>query len=63
MGIEIFFDVQDIPHQLTAASLHPFMESLLGTTFNRDRGAFCPATVFTSILKMGVLGSRSYKQT
>ena len=53
----------DIPHQLTATSLHPFLENILGTKFRRDRGGFRPATVFTSILKMGVLGSRSYKQT
>ncbi len=63
MGIEFFLMSMDIPHQLTAASLYPFMESLLGTTFNWDRGAFCPATVFTSILKRGVAGSRGYKQT
>ena len=53
----------DIPHELTATSLHPFLESILGPKFQRAGRGFSPATVFTSILKMGVLGTRSYRQT
>ena len=53
----------DIPHELTATSLHPFLESILGPKFQRAGRGFSPATVFTSILKMGVLGTRGYRQT
>ena len=48
---------------LTASKLSPLIDRVVGSRFQRARGSLKPSTVFTTIMRMGVLGSTGYRQT